>query len=58
MVGVTFLSLARLSEAKKNFVCFSADFFWVAQVDGLTRMMERLFRGANKKDPKRRATDF
>ena len=32
---MTFLSLARLCEAKKNFVCFSAD-FWGAQVDGLT----------------------
>ena len=32
---MTFLSLVCVSEAKKKFVCFSAD-FWVAQVDGLT----------------------
>ena len=53
---MTFLSLVCVSEAKKKFVCFSAD-FWVAQVDRIdANDGARLFRA--KKNPRKTTSDY
>ena len=54
---MTFLSLARLRGKKKIFVCFSAEDFWGAQVDGVTDEWMSDFFVVLKRIPKR-ATDF